>query len=115
MILLNAPEPAKDQMARSSMEQMQASMADWIAWKDEAEKKVTFTFGSPLQAVARISPTEAGESDNQISGYAMIEADSQELAVEVLRNHPHLLRDGATIDLAEVVTMPGMSHTASEA
>lgn len=110
MILFNAPEPAKEQMARSTREQMQTSMAAWLAWKDEAEKTVGFAFGNPLQAVARVTPTEAGESDNQASGYAMIEADSKELVVEVLRNHPHLQRDGATIDILEVVTMPGISH-----
>jgi hypothetical protein len=95
---------------KSTPEQMQASMAEWMAWKDEAEQKVGFEFGSPLQAVAHITPEAASESDNKASGYAMITADSKELAVEVLRQHPYLKRDGATIDLLEIVTMPGMSH-----
>lgn len=111
MILHNAPEPAREFMAKFTQEQMQAGMASWIAWKEEAEKKVAFEFGNPMQAVARVTPGGVIESDNQASGYSMIVADSKELALEVLRNHPHLQREGATMDVLEIVTMPGISHT----
>ncbi|HUC20993.1 MAG TPA: hypothetical protein VMR98_05905 [Candidatus Polarisedimenticolaceae bacterium] len=112
MIVYNATESAGETMAKSTKEEMQASMAAWMAWKDEAEKKVKFEFGSPMQAVGRITPDGVVASDSQASGYSMIEADSKELVIEVLRNHPHLQRKGATIDVLEMITMPGMSHTA---
>lgn len=110
MIIHNALEPAREQMARSTPEQMQASMAAWMAWKDEAEKQVKFEFGNPMQAVGRVTRGGVTGSDNQASGYSMIVADSKELVLEVLQNHPHLQRDGATMDVLEMVTMPGITH-----
>ena len=38
-------------MADSTPEDVQESMAAWIAWRDEAVKTVKFEFGLPLQAV----------------------------------------------------------------
>lgn len=110
MILLSAIEPAREQMARSTPEQMQASMSEWMAWKDEAEKQIKFQFGSPMQAVARINASEVTESDSQVTGYFMIEADTRELALGLLPTHPHLKRAGAGLEVLEMVTMPGMSH-----
>ncbi|MDB5167063.1 MAG: hypothetical protein JWN26_208 [Candidatus Saccharibacteria bacterium] len=108
MILHNAPEPASELIARTKPEDQQAAMEAWIAWKEEADKKVKFEFGMPLQAVGRVTPEGVTESDSQASGYSMIEADSSETVIDVLRNHPHLARPGATMDILEIIPMPGM-------
>ena len=114
MVLLNAPEPASELMSRSTPEQMQASMKEWITWKEEFEKKnLKFEFGSPLQAVSHITPEGVASSDNQASGYFLIEADSLLVATDLLITHPHLKRPGATMDVLEKITMPGVSHKAS--
>lgn len=104
MILHNAPEHAAEFMARFTPEERQAGMDAWIAWKAEADKTVKFEFGMPLQPVARITPDGETEINSEVSGYSMIEADSKEAVVAALRNHPHLGREGATLDILELVS-----------
>jgi hypothetical protein len=55
MILYNSPVSARDLMADSTPEDVQESMAAWIAWRDEAVKTVKFEFGLPLQAVSQVT------------------------------------------------------------
>lgn len=107
MILYNAPDRASDVMAQSTPEEMKASMAEWIAWKERVEAKVKFDFGMPLQAVSRLTSGDVTESDSQVSGYSTMEGE-KETVVELLKSHPQLKRPGASIDILEVLSMPGM-------
>lgn len=108
MILYNSTMAAADIMANSSPEQMKASMDEWSKWKDEAVKTVKFDFGMPLQAVRRVMPGIVTDSDNQASGYSIMESDSKDAIIELLKTHPHLKRQGASIDVLEMLSMPGM-------
>ena len=108
LILHNADEGARDFMAHFTKEEMQAGMAEWIAWKTEAEKTVKFEFGMPLQSTTLVTQNGTEKSTTKVSGYSIVEADSEEVAFAALRNHPHLKRSGATLDVLEMVSMPGM-------
>ena len=108
MILYNSIVSARDTMANANPEQMKVSMEEWKQWRDEASKVVTFEFGMPLQPVSRVTPEGVTEVDSQVSGYSTIESDSKEAVIEVLKNHPQLKRSGATIDVLEMLSMPGM-------
>lgn len=107
MILYNFPKPAGEVMAQSSPEDVKASMAEWIAWKKQVEGKVKFDFGMLLQAASHLTAEVVGESDSQVSGYSTMEGE-KETVVELLKSHPHLKRPGATIDVLEELSMPGM-------
>ena len=107
MILFSSSISASDQMANSTPEQVQASMADWMKWHEEANKTCKVEWGLPLQAVSRISNDGISESDNHASGYATIEGDKDAI-VEMLKSHPHLHLPEASIDLLEMIHMPGM-------
>lgn len=108
MVLYNSNEKASDTMANASPEQMQASMAEWMAWKEEAEKTAKVDFGLPLQAAARMTSGGVSDSDSQVSGYSVIEGESKEAVLDLLETHPHLKRPGASIDVLEMLAMPGM-------
>lgn len=108
LILYNSTETAEAQMAKATPEQMQTSMNEWIRWKDEAMKTVGFEFGMPLQAVARVTPDGVRASSSLVSGYSMMEGDDKDAVVDALKTHPHLKRPGATIDVLEMLSMPGM-------
>jgi hypothetical protein len=107
MVLYNSKVKASDNMANSTPEEMQSSMAAWIKWKEEAEKTVKFDWGLPLQAVARVTSKGIDESDSQISGHSFMEGEKEEI-LELLKTHPHLDRPGASIDLLEMLSMPGV-------
>jgi len=107
MILYNSKASAAELMANATPEEMQASMAEWMAWKDEASKTVGFDFGMPLQAVNEVSNSGVAASDSRVSGYSTMEGD-KDAVLELLKFHPHLKREGATIDVLEFLSMPGM-------
>lgn len=107
LILFNAPEQMNEFMARSTPEERQKGLELWTSWKKEAEKTVRFEFGAVVQAFQRIQKDELTDSPNQASNYAFAEADSKEDVINTLKDHPHLQRKGATIDILEVLPMPG--------
>jgi hypothetical protein len=49
-----------------------------------------------------------GSSDaGEISGYSIMQADSAEALGAVLDGHPHLSMPGSSIDVLEMLSMPG--------
>lgn len=108
LILYNSTAPASEVMAQATPEQMKASMEAWIAWKDEAVKVISFDFGMPLEAVTRITSDGVTDSDSHVSGYSIMEGDSKDTIIDLLKTHPLLQRPGSTIDVLEMLAMPGM-------
>ena len=113
MMLYNSDVSPKDMMANASAEEMKVSMGEWLQWRDEAAKKFKVEFGMPMQVVTRISPDGAGDSDSHVSGHGTLEGDSFDDLVEILKSHPHLKRPGASIDVFEILGMPGISADTS--
>jgi hypothetical protein len=108
MILYNADMKASEVMANATPEQMKASMEEWIAWRETASKTFKFDFGLPLQAAAAVSNTGASDSDSKVSGYSIAEGDSKDELIELLKSHPQLKQKGASIDVLEMLPMPGL-------
>jgi len=108
MVLYNADVKTRDLMAKASPEEMKASMGEWTAWRDEASKTFKVEFGLPMQAVANVSSESSGPSDSPVSGYSTFEGPSKDELVELLKSHPQLKRPGASIDVLEFLSMPGL-------
>jgi hypothetical protein len=94
-------------MVRNTPEERQAGLDAWLKWKAVAEKTVKFEFGAVIQAVQRIGQGGLTESPNQASNFAFAEADTKDEVVNALQSHPHLKREGASIDVLELLSMPG--------
>ena len=107
MILYNSPEKATETMANATPEEMQASMAEWIQWREKASQNLKVDFGLPLQAIGAVNGNGTSASDSQVGGYSIIEGD-REMVMEVLKSHPQLKREGASIDVLEMLSMPGL-------
>src|SRR5260221_322387 len=97
LILFNSSMTAKETMQNASPEEMKVAMEEWMKWKDEVAKTVTFEWGLPLQAAGRVTTNGVIESSNQAGGYCMIEADTKDILMNLLQSHPHLKRPDATI------------------
>ena len=108
LIIYNSSASASDVMANATPEEMQASMGEWIQWKDNASKTFKVDFGMPLQAAGRVTTDGVGASDSQASGYSIVEGDSKDDLMELLQSHPHLKRPGSSIDVLEMLPMPGI-------
>ncbi|MES2213002.1 MAG: hypothetical protein V4490_07715 [Pseudomonadota bacterium] len=107
MVLYSSTNDARELMAQASAEEMQASMQEWIRWKESLAASIGFEWGLPLQADSEITPTAVQASHSTVSGYATMEGEKDAIT-EALKTHPHLKRDGASIDMLEMLTMPGM-------
>lgn len=110
LILYNSTLSARETMANASPEQIKASMDEWIQWQQNAAKTFKLEWGMPLQAVGRVTSDGIVMSDNQAGGYATAEGDSKEALMELLKSHPQLKRPGATIDVLEMLPMPGLEQ-----
>lgn len=107
MILYKTSASAKDLMANSTPEEMKASMDEWTKWKENLDDSMSMEWGLPLQGVSEVTATEIRDSQSPISGYATMEGEKDAIT-EVLKTHPHLKRSDASIEVLEMISMPGM-------
>lgn len=104
LLLYRAPVSARDQMANATPEQAKAGMAAWMTWAGEVGPALV-DMGNPLAATAVVGG--ASVADDSIGGYSIMEADSDAALRGLLDGHPHLMFDGATIEVHEFLPLPG--------
>ena len=95
LVLYRSSVGAREQMADATPEQAQAGMDAWRAWMEKAGSAVV-DFGAPV----------AGDSD--VSGFSILEGESRGQVDALLADHPHRQAPGASIDVLEFLTLPGM-------
>jgi len=104
MVLYRSSTAARDQMAHATPEQMKAGMEAWMQWAGKAGEAVV-DLGAPLAPAAHVGP---GSDAGEISGYSIMQADSAGALGGVLDGHPHLSMPGNSIEVLEMLSMPGM-------
>jgi hypothetical protein len=106
MVLYCSPESARDMMANATPEQMKEGMDAWMAWAGKAGQAVV-DLGAPTAHATHAGPGSHPGAE-EISGYSILQADSAEAIENVLDGHPHLNMPGNTIEVFEMLSMPGM-------
>lgn len=104
LLLYRATTSARDQMTDATPEQAQAGMDAWMAWAARAGSAI-LDLGSPTATVATLGdgPAQSGS----IGGYSLLQAESTQALEKLLDDHPHLMMDGAAIEVCELLPMPG--------
>jgi len=97
-------EAMKKMMENTTKEQRDAGMAEWGAWM-AAHKADMADMGGPVGKNTKVTPDGASEMSNDLGGYTVVQAESKEAAVALLKDCPHFKMPGATVDLMEVVSM----------
>jgi hypothetical protein len=105
MVLYRSSASARDQMADATPEQMKAGMEAWMQWAGKAGDAVV-DLGAPLASAAHVGPGSSGAGE--ISGYSIMQAGSAGELGGVLDGHPHLSMAGNSIEVLEMLSMPGM-------
>lgn len=106
MVLYCSPTSAQEMMANATPEQMKAGMDAWMAWAGKAGDAVV-DLGSPVGHTSHAGPgTHPGAEE--VCGYSILQADSPEAINAVLDGHPHLEMGGNSIEVFEMLSMPGM-------
>jgi hypothetical protein len=108
MAMYMAPAATITEMMKATPDEMKAGMAEWTKWSDANKKSIT-DLGAPLGKTKRVTSNSMSDTKNEITGYTIVEADSFDAAAKIFKNHPHFqMGNGTTIDLLELVQIPGM-------
>ena len=98
MVFYNTTSAMREQLDAIPPEQSAAGMQDWLAWAGRVGDRLV-DMGSPLE--------NDGDADVQVSGYSVVEADSQDQLDGLLEGHPHT-EAGGTISTQRFRELPGM-------
>ncbi len=83
-------------------------MAKWLAWAETLGSTLVNP-GTPVGVTRVLTPDGvSGEpSPHPIMGFSILEAESMEAAMELLKDCPHL-EYGGTLEVSEMLPMPGI-------
>ena len=105
MALYMATPATIAKLMNSTPEQNKTGMDLWMKWS-ESHKKAIVDLGMPLGKTKRITSGGMSDTKNDITGYSIVEGDSPDAVAKIFKGHPHLIMDGTSIDLVELVDMP---------
>ncbi|MBI4032800.1 hypothetical protein HY374_03795 [Candidatus Berkelbacteria bacterium] len=104
---LIAHEELEKMQAETKPEDWKESMDAWNKWLRE-HKDIFVDNGTMLGKTKRVTTSGVEDVHNDLTGYAIIEAESHEAAAKIFEGQPHLQMPGASI---EIMTMTEMSET----
>jgi hypothetical protein len=107
LVLYKSSVPAAQQMASATPEQMKAGMDLWNVWAQKTQNAIV-DLGMPLGNANEVVGASIRQSHSGVAGYSILEADSDAAVLELLKNHPHQHAPGASIEVLEMMPMPGM-------
>ncbi|MBR0696506.1 YciI family protein [Bradyrhizobium lablabi] len=85
----------------------QQGMAAWGAWV-EKHQGVIVEMGGPLGKTKKIDASGTADVVNQLTGFTVVRAPSQEAAAKLFENHPHFaIFPGDSVEIMPVLPIPG--------
>ena len=108
LVIYGSPVSAREQMAKATPEQAKAGMDAWMAWAKKAGTALV-DMGSPVGAAAKAAQSgKLSDVKSEIGGYSILQAESRDALAKLLAEHPHFHMPGATIEVHELLKLPGM-------
>ena len=103
LVLYRSTVSPMEAMASSTPEYRQAEMAKWTAWGDSLGTALV-DWGAPLGESAVVG---GSESPGFLGGFSIVQAESLEAAKGMVVAHPHFTSEGDSIEVLEMLRMPG--------
>lgn len=86
----------------------QKAMVAWGRWMEE-HKDAVVDAGGPLSKTKLVNRDGVSDSQNNMSAYIIVTADSRDVAAKIFENHPHFaLFPGDGVEVMEIMPMPGL-------
>jgi hypothetical protein len=96
---------AMDETKRKDLEKK--GIAAWGEWMQKHHSSVVET-GGPVGKTKRIGHGGITDTKNNIAGYVVVQAESQQAAAELFINHPHFtIFPGDAVEVMECLPIPG--------
>ncbi len=81
-------------------------MAEWKKWAVDNAASIV-EFGGPLGKTKLVSNGGISDIRNQMGGFAIVQAESQEAAATLFIGHPHFtLLPGEGVEVMEILAVP---------
>ena len=107
LVLYKASPAAFAQMMKATPEQQKAGMDAWMAWGKKAASSIV-DMGAPLGKSLRVTKTGSAPTVNDLGGYSILQGESKEAVAQSLKEHPHFMMPEGTIEVIELMEIPGM-------
>jgi hypothetical protein len=108
IVLYHASQEVSKKMAAATPEEMKAGMEPWMDWAKKCGTGLV-DMGTPLGGGMKVTKNGTSPSTKEVVGYSILQANSMDAAVEMLKNHPHLnWTEGCEIEVHESLLVPGM-------
>jgi len=107
LLLYLSPVSAEQQMQNASPEDMQKGMEPWVTWF-ETYQQAMVDMGTPTGNEMHVTKAGRSRPATFIGGYSIVQADDVDAVQAMLSDHPHFLMEGNTIEVLELMPMPGM-------
>ena len=105
IVIYHASTPADANMKADPAE-MKGVMDAWMDWGKKCGEGMV-DMGTPLGNGKKVTKNGTMPSDKNVVGYSVLQAESMEKAVEMLKEHPHLDMPGACeIEVHEAMPLP---------
>ncbi|MSR76378.1 MAG: hypothetical protein EXS68_02195 [Candidatus Ryanbacteria bacterium] len=92
-----------EMMKGRTHEDMKVEMDVWMTWAKSHKEIVDL--GAPLGKNKRVAASGTTEVSNEIGGYSLLEAESQDAAAAIMADSPHLKMPGAYVEIMECMSM----------
>src|SRR3990167_1915526 len=89
IVIYHAPASAAQKMANVSPEDAKKGMEPWFAWQKKVGSGMV-DMGTPLGNGMSVTKNGTTPSDKEVVGYTILQAESMDDAVKMLKDHPHL-------------------------
>ena len=108
IVTYHAPLELLQQSQQTTPEEQAKGMEAWMVWAKNCGDKLV-DLGNPLMNGQKVKPDGKSEnSERQVCGYSILQAENMEEAKKLLIGHPHLAWDGACeIEVHESMPVPG--------
>ena len=108
LVLYKASASGFEQMSKSTPEQQKAGMDAWMSWASKAASTIV-DMGAPLGKSLKVTKAGGGSPfTSDLGGYSILQAESKEALAKVLEGHPHFMMPDGTIEVTEIMPIPGM-------
>jgi hypothetical protein len=105
----SSPKRAEwDAMDAAKRKTLEASgMKAWHDWMTTKGPVIVQT-GGPLGKTKRVSATGISDTKNNMAGYVVVKAESQEAAAKMFEKHPSFaIFPGDGVEIMEILPIPG--------
>lgn len=82
-------------------------MKAWGAWAEKHKAQIV-DGGAPCGKTRLVTAEGVSDTENAITGYSIVEADSHDAATQMFTDHPHVVTLGLNIEVMECPPIPDM-------